>query len=113
MKYKIVSYTFDGETIQIIKTITDEEKQIIEKVETMGKHFVDNTWLTYSARQTKQPDAKFGIGENVVYQGEIATVIDNAVDRRGKECFEYYDIQLQNGHCVWVSGHEVSGINNE
>ena len=76
----------------------------------MGKHFVDNTWLTYSARQVKTPDAKFGIGENVVYQGKIVTVMDSAVDKRGKECFEYYDIQLQNGHCVWVSGHEVSGV---
>jgi len=76
----------------------------------MGKHFVDNTWLTYSARQTKQPDAKFGIGENVVYQKEIAIVIDSAVDTRGKDLFEYYDIQLGNGHCVWVSGYEISGV---
>ena len=76
----------------------------------MSKHISDNTWLTYSARQVKTPDAKFGIGENVIYQKEIVTVMDSAVDKRGKDLFEYYDIQLQNGHCVWVSGYEISGM---
>ena len=109
MKYKIISYIFAGENIRTIMLMPEEEKQIIiDEENTMGKHFVDNTWLTYSARQTKQPDAKFGIGESVLYQKEIVTVMDNAVDKRGKDLFEYYDIQLQNGHCVWVSGWEVS-----